>query len=490
MLHEMIDNASYMAHGYCLLWKPWLVSLHAGSDLVIALSYFAIPVAIWIFLARRPNLEMRGLAAMFAAFILFCGLTHVLGLVTLWLPIYEIQGAVKAATAAVSLATAIAVFPLIPRALAIPDPSELRLANARLQEEVDAHRRTLAELETARAALEETVSVRTRALRNTEKLFRAAQESSPDGFMLFNSIRDAAGRIVDFEWMFSNPASDRIVGRQPGTLIGKRLLEELPGHKPDGLFDTYVEVVESGKPWQSEFPYEHDGIKSWFRSTAVKADDGFAVSFADIADRKRDEKRLKLLMQEVNHRSKNLLSVIMAIVRLTARNIEPEKFASSLIDRLHGIGASQDLIVSGNWTAVHLHELIRSQLHYLGGSFHTRAILDGPDVTVSPEAAQALGLAMHELGTNALKYGALSNETGAISIRWQFLDEGGGKQFRIVWAESGGPAVVEPGKSGFGRTVIETMAAQTVNGKVEIAFGPEGFRWQLTAPAETFVDAG
>src|SRR5262249_1338583 len=73
MLHEMIHNASYMAHGYCLLWKPWLVTLHAGSDFLIFASYFAIPVAIWIFVSKRPNLEMRGLARLFAAFILWCG---------------------------------------------------------------------------------------------------------------------------------------------------------------------------------------------------------------------------------------------------------------------------------------------------------------------------------------------------------------------------------------------------------------------------------
>lgn len=73
MLHEMIDSAAYMAHGYCLLWKPWLVALHAGSDFLIFAAYFAIPVAIWIFVSKRPNVEMKGLARLFAAFILWCG---------------------------------------------------------------------------------------------------------------------------------------------------------------------------------------------------------------------------------------------------------------------------------------------------------------------------------------------------------------------------------------------------------------------------------
>ena len=123
MLHEMIHGAAYMAHGYCLLWKPWLVALHAGSDLLIFAAYFAIPVAIWTFVSKRPNIEMKGLARLFAAFILWCGLTHIVNLVTLWWPIYEFQALVKVVTAAISVTTAVVIFPLIPKALAIPQTS-------------------------------------------------------------------------------------------------------------------------------------------------------------------------------------------------------------------------------------------------------------------------------------------------------------------------------------------------------------------------------
>jgi hypothetical protein len=122
MLHEMIHGAAYMAHGYCLLWKPWLVALHAGSDLLIFAAYFAIPVAIWTFVSKRPNIEMKGLARLFAAFILWCGLTHIVNLVTLWWPIYEFQALVKAITAAISVTTAVAIFPLIPKAAGHPQP--------------------------------------------------------------------------------------------------------------------------------------------------------------------------------------------------------------------------------------------------------------------------------------------------------------------------------------------------------------------------------
>src|ERR1700687_3511869 len=116
MVHDLVDNASYMAHGYCLLWKPWLVVLHAGSGLLIFCAYFAIPVAIWIFLRQRKDLELRRLAMLFAAFIFLCGLTHLVQMVTLWWPLYDTQGALKLATAIVSVATAGMIFPLIPTA--------------------------------------------------------------------------------------------------------------------------------------------------------------------------------------------------------------------------------------------------------------------------------------------------------------------------------------------------------------------------------------
>jgi hypothetical protein len=103
-------------------------------------AYFAIPVAIWTFVSKRPNIEMRGLARLFAAFILWCGLTHIVNLVTLWWPIYEFQALVKVVTAAISLTTAVVIFPLIPKALAIPSPNELQLANAHLAKEIAAHK--------------------------------------------------------------------------------------------------------------------------------------------------------------------------------------------------------------------------------------------------------------------------------------------------------------------------------------------------------------
>jgi PAS domain S-box-containing protein len=127
------------------------------------------------------------------------------------------------------------------------------------------------------------------ALRESEERFRVLHETSPDGFMVFRCVRGDDGAIEDLEWVYVNPASARIVGRSASALIGKRLLEEMPGNRESGLFDAYVGVVETGEVWQSEFEYVYEGVDGWFRATAAKTGDGLAVSFSDISRRKQAE---------------------------------------------------------------------------------------------------------------------------------------------------------------------------------------------------------
>lgn len=175
---SLFDSVSMMPHGYCLLWQPWLVALHAGPDLLITIAYFAIPFALLRVLALRPDLKAyRGLAWMFAAFILLCGVTHLLGLITLWLPIYGIQGLAKLVTAIVSLTTAVILYRLVPDIAALPAPTELAETNARLREEIEAHKATLRALEKTRNTLESDVAARTEELsRSNQTLESVARE--------------------------------------------------------------------------------------------------------------------------------------------------------------------------------------------------------------------------------------------------------------------------------------------------------------------------
>jgi len=130
----LFDPAGLTPHGFCLLWEPELIWLHAGSDIAIGLAYFTIPLALIVFLRRRHDLEFRPVFSLFAAFILLCGAGHWINLVTLWVPAYGLEGVVKAATALASVGTAIVLWRLLPEAMAVPSPGQLRDANAALDE--------------------------------------------------------------------------------------------------------------------------------------------------------------------------------------------------------------------------------------------------------------------------------------------------------------------------------------------------------------------
>ncbi|MFC3231520.1 sensor histidine kinase [Marinibaculum pumilum] len=370
-MQQLLDAVSYMAHGYCLLWEPWLIALHAGSDIAIALAYFAIPAAIVIFLRRRPDLQFSGLAMLFAAFILFCGLTHVMSAITLWLAVYEVQGALKLATALVSVATAIVIFPLIPKALAIPSPAILQRSNEQLAAEIEAHERTLRELRAMKAELERRVHDRT------------------------------------------------------------------------------AEVEEANH-------------------------------------------RLRILTREVVHRSKNLMAVIRSLAYQTAKTSDDKgDFLDKLTGRLAALADALDAVVRNQWHGAAVEDLLRGQLAHSLDTFPDRIAIAGPDLLVRPEAAQQLGLAIHELATNAVKHGALSGEAGRVRLNWRLSGgaEDPGTAFVLDWQEDwphrpapDRDAAATAAHGGFGTMLLERAVPTALRGRASREIGPTGMSYRLEVP--------
>jgi PAS domain S-box-containing protein len=195
-------------------------------------------------------------------------------------------------------------------------------------------------------------------------------------------------------------------------------------------------------------------------------------------ERKERAEREHLLMREINHRAKNLLSVVDAIAHQTAAQ-NPEDFVERFSERIRALSANQDLLVRNEWRGVDVQDLARAQLAHFADLIGSRIAVHGPELRLKAAGAQAIGLALHELATNAGKYGALSTNAGLVDIGWG-IDDG---TFIINWTERNGPPVSAPKQRGFGTVVMETMAARTVDGTVNLDYAPSGLTWRLTCGA-------
>lgn len=203
------------------------------------------------------------------------------------------------------------------------------------------------------------------------------------------------------------------------------------------------------------------------------------------ASLRKETAKTVALAREVAHRTKNVMAVVSAIARQSQRSAKtPQEFAAIFEGRLGGLARSLDLLVETDWEGVSLEALVRQQLSSFVEDYRFDA--EGPPVLLGPPAVQNLGMALHELATNAVKYGALSEPSGRIRIRWKIGDG----RFELEWLEMGGPPVEVPnGRKGFGRSVIEDIAASSLGGTATIVFAPSGLVWTLEAPLASLLSS-
>ncbi|HKD25711.1 MAG TPA: PAS domain S-box protein, partial [Xanthobacteraceae bacterium] len=293
------------------------------------------------------------------------------------------------------------------------------------------------------------------------------------------------------QWLRVNGTFARIVGYQPDELVSKS--EQEITH-PDDLKSSFAEDerLRSGKvdSYEMEKRYvRKDGTAVWVHitGTAVRRNDGsvdhFVAVIQDISERKRAEEQVGLLLGEMNHRSKNLLTLVQVVARQTAVSDAEQQFIDRFTDRVRAIAANQDLLVRTSWRGVDVHDLVCAQLAHFSDLIGHRISLDGPKLRLNGAAAQAIGMALHELATNASKYGALSTDAGHVNIGW-FADG----LFKMNWIERKGPPVRPPDRRGFGTTVMEAMAKQAVDGTVQLEYDTAGVAWHLTCPAANALE--
>jgi PAS domain S-box-containing protein len=307
-----------------------------------------------------------------------------------------------------------------------------------------------------------------------------------------------AGGFGTFEWDIGS-----------GTLTASRTFKRLYGFDEDmesipvSVFRDRVHpedrekiATESDSPLEDSLKYAEyrismpDGGYRWVgrQGTVLYDEDGRPAKVVgavhDITPRKQFEARLQTVAQESAHRVKNLLAIVQAIVSQTLRRASDFNTASDAIrQRLMAIGATQTALVSGSPASSALRTLVQSAME-LHGESPTRIRIAGPDLRLDAKTALGLTLILHELGTNAVKYGALSNDTGRIEISWTLDDAGETAHFE--WRERGGPRVEEPTRQGFGSSLIRRSLPPVDDAAPVIAFEPEGV--VFTAPLA--VDGG
>jgi two-component system CheB/CheR fusion protein len=212
--------------------------------------------------------------------------------------------------------------------------------------------------------------------------------------------------------------------------------------------------------------------------TAKNAIDGVVATFVDITERKRAEERQRLLSAELQHRTNNLLAVIQSVAGQSLSGTQSLSEArETFMERLHALANANALLTRTDWYGATLKDVID---HELAG-FAARASIEGPPIRLTPSATQGFALVIHELCTNATKYGALSIPDGKVEIRWSVEDGGDEPKLMFRWQERGGPRITPPQRTGFGTTLLNS-AISGADGKPRIEYSPEGVRYTLDVP--------
>jgi PAS domain S-box-containing protein len=315
-------------------------------------------------------------------------------------------------------------------------------------------------------------------LRRATALLELIGNSTPD--LMYG--KDREGRFIHV-----NEATARVKQRPREDILGRTDRELASGPEEAEQVAAYaandLRVLVGGETLDvDEVHTGRDGVTRTYRSVKapLRGADGTIIGLvghsSDVSERRRQEERERLLAREVDHRAKNLLSVVLSLVHLT-RGATPEEVRDKLLGRLTSLSRTQSLLAGSRWEGASVRAMLEEELAPFMAP-PERVVLLGEDVAVSPPAAQALSMVVHELATNSAKYGSLSAPGGVLAIGWS-KDAASGT-FSLDWDESGGPPVaVAPPKGGFGSRLVRTIVERQLKGRVESDWRPSGLHVRL-----------
>ena len=325
---------------------------------------------------------------------------------------------------------------------------------------------------------------REQALRDGEARLKAILDSAVDGIVTINE----RGILEEI-----NPAARKIFGYEAGEVMGQNVKMLMP--EPESReHDKYMRS------------YRHTGQRKILgigREAAGRRKDGsvfpidlsvsevllsdrrlFTGIIRDITGRKQVERHRALLVAELSHRVKNTLATVISIARQTFAREQPFSEALASFDgRVRALAHTHNRLAESNWSEVALAAVIGDEVSPYRNAEDSNIRMQGPEIMLSPRCAISLGMAVHELATNAAKHGALSQHGGTVEIAWDFLGQAA-NQLRIRWIERDGPQVGTPARSGFGRLLLERGLAHELRGKVQLDFARQGLKCTIVFPLD------
>jgi PAS domain S-box-containing protein len=324
----------------------------------------------------------------------------------------------------------------------------------------------------------ENLALRTEALR-----LRSVLDSATDYAII---TLDLEGRIMGW-----NSGARAIVGYPDSEILGRsgEVLFPAEDRAEQVFLRQLCRALEEGRAPNERWHLRQDGSRFWASGSMMPLlgedghPDGFLNVFRDNSARRAEEERQALLLAEMGHRVKNTLASVQGVAAHTLRRAEvPEEVQTAFSGRLQALARSHDLLLRGGWEGAPLAEVAEQALTPYDG-LAGRVQMSGPPVRLPADAAAELGLAFHELATNAAKHGALSAAEGRVELRWSLRRaENGAPLVVIDWREDGGPPVVPPARRGFGSELLEQGLAYAFGGTVNLSFEPEGVQCHICLP--------